>query len=53
MGQILIVMADAGWVKVGENPVQLVRPGDVIHGRRGRSFFVRERVGADVQSSLQ
>jgi 4-carboxymuconolactone decarboxylase len=31
MGQVLIVTAGAGWVQIGGNPVQLVRPGDVVH----------------------
>jgi quercetin dioxygenase-like cupin family protein len=31
MGQVLIVTAGAGWVQVGDNPVETVRPGDVVH----------------------
>jgi quercetin dioxygenase-like cupin family protein len=31
MGQVLIVTAGAGWVQIGDDPVQLVRPGDVVH----------------------
>ncbi len=30
-GQVLIVTAGAGWVQIGDNPVQLVRPGHVAH----------------------